>query len=134
MSSCSRPSPAWPPSRWNGPARRRTGTARGAGRSGTHRAGSARRCHPAAVRHGHAAAGLLAVLREALSNVARHANATAVRVSVHAGSAVSLRVEDNGVGIAPGAARGGLLNMAERAHDLGGSFSAGPGPDGGTVL
>ncbi|MCY1141871.1 GAF domain-containing sensor histidine kinase [Actinoplanes sp. Pm04-4] len=77
---------------------------------------------------------LLAVLREALSNVARHANADAVRVSVHAGSSVSLRVEDNGVGIPPGAARGGLLNMAERAHDLGGSFTVEPGPDGGTVL
>jgi signal transduction histidine kinase len=78
---------------------------------------------------------LLAVLREALSNVARHANATAVRVSVHAGSAVSLRVEDDGVGIPPeAAARGGLLNMAERAHDLGGTFTVEPGAGGGTVL
>ncbi|WP_236049211.1 GAF domain-containing sensor histidine kinase [Paractinoplanes ovalisporus] len=78
---------------------------------------------------------LLAVLREALSNVSRHARASAVRVSVKAAEGeVILQVSDDGVGFSPEAARGGLVNMAERAHDLGGSFDAGPGPDGGTVL
>ncbi|MBU2669942.1 GAF domain-containing sensor histidine kinase [Actinoplanes bogorensis] len=78
---------------------------------------------------------LLAVLREALSNVSRHARASGVRVTVRAAEGeVSLQVSDDGVGFPPSAARGGLVNMAERAHDLGGSFEAGPGPDGGTTL
>ena len=72
---------------------------------------------------------LLAVLREALSNVARHAQATSVRVSVRAADGqVVLQVEDDGVGIDPARARGGVVNMGERAHDLGGTFEAGPGP------
>jgi signal transduction histidine kinase len=78
---------------------------------------------------------LLAVLREALSNAARHAQARAVRVSVRAaGGEVILQVEDDGIGIDPNLARGGLVNMGERAHDLGGTFEVEPGPDGGTVL
>jgi signal transduction histidine kinase len=78
---------------------------------------------------------LMAVLREALSNAARHARARAVRVSVRAaGGEVVLRVEDDGVGIDPALARGGLVNMGERAHDLGGTFEVGPGPHGGTVV
>ncbi|NMO57270.1 GAF domain-containing sensor histidine kinase [Actinoplanes sp. TBRC 11911] len=79
---------------------------------------------------------LLAVLREALSNVARHAGARTVRVSLRAtGDEMLLRVEDDGVGIDPALARGGIANMGERAHDLGGSFEVGPAPDGtGTIL
>ncbi|HEY7271928.1 MAG TPA: GAF domain-containing protein [Actinoplanes sp.] len=78
---------------------------------------------------------LLAVLREALSNAARHAAARAVRVSVRAAAGeVVLQVEDDGVGIDASLARGGLVNMGERAHDLGGTFEVGPGPDGGTVV
>lgn len=79
---------------------------------------------------------LLAVLREALSNIARHAQATSARVSLQAGeSEIILTVEDDGVGIEPGRARGGISNMGERAHDLGGTFEVGPGPGGaGTVL
>ena len=42
---------------------------------------------------------LLAVLREALSNVAHHAQATTVQVTVAAGANLVLRVEDNGVGL-----------------------------------
>jgi signal transduction histidine kinase len=79
---------------------------------------------------------LIAVLREALSNVARHAQANAVRVSVRvAGQEVILQVEDDGLGIGTSLARGGVVNMGERASDLGGSFEAGPRPDGtGTVV
>jgi signal transduction histidine kinase len=78
---------------------------------------------------------LMAVLREALSNAARHAQARAVRVSVRvAGREVILQVEDDGIGIDPSLARSGLVNMGERAHDLGGTFEVGPGPDGGTVM
>ncbi|MEV8503559.1 ATP-binding protein [Actinoplanes sp. NPDC051475] len=78
---------------------------------------------------------LLAVLREALSNAARHAQASAVRVSVRAADGeVVIRIEDDGVGTDPAAARGSLINMGERARDLGGVFEIGPGPTGGTVL
>ncbi|WP_229075573.1 GAF domain-containing sensor histidine kinase [Actinoplanes sp. DH11] len=78
---------------------------------------------------------LTAVLREALSNVARHARATDVRVSVRvAGGELILQVRDDGVGMDPALARGGVVNMGERAHDLGGAFEIGPGPDGGGTL
>lgn len=78
---------------------------------------------------------LLAVLREALSNATRHAQASAVRVSVRAADGeVAIRIEDDGIGTDPAAARGGLVNMGERARDLGGVFEIGPGPTGGTVV
>ncbi|MEU7909042.1 hypothetical protein [Actinoplanes sp. NPDC049118] len=39
------------------------------------------------------------------------------------------------VGMDPALARGGVVNMGERAHDLGGSFEDGPGPGGrGTTV
>ncbi|WP_246179205.1 GAF domain-containing sensor histidine kinase [Actinomadura decatromicini] len=77
---------------------------------------------------------LLAVVREALSNVARHARASETTVSVDVGDEVTVRVRDNGVGIGEGGRRSGLRNMAERAEGLGGSCAAGPGPDGGTLI
>jgi signal transduction histidine kinase len=78
---------------------------------------------------------ILAVVREALSNVARHADATTARVSVRvADGSVILTVEDDGVGIDPGRARGGVVNMGERARDLGGTFAVEPGEVGGTVV
>jgi len=79
---------------------------------------------------------LLAVLREALANVARHARARGVRVSVRVvDDEVVLQVEDDGVGMGAELARGGVVNMGERARDLGGAFEAGPGPGGkGTVI
>jgi len=78
---------------------------------------------------------ILAVVREALSNVARHAQAKAVRVSVRAtGDEVVVCVQDDGVGTDPARARGGLVNLDERALDLGGSFEVGPGEDGGTTI
>jgi len=77
---------------------------------------------------------LLAVLREALSNVARHAGATrvAVRIAVEAGE-LACEVTDDGRG--PGTGSGsGLGNMRARAHDLGGEFSFEAGDGGGSVL
>ncbi|WIM92940.1 GAF domain-containing sensor histidine kinase [Actinoplanes oblitus] len=74
---------------------------------------------------------LLAVVRETLSNVARHAGASQVRVSVSTSDGeVVVRVEDDGVGIDPAQARSGLVNLRGRAEDLGGSFEIGPGPAG----
>jgi signal transduction histidine kinase len=82
------------------------------------------------------AAELLATLREALSNVARHARATRVDVEVLVVRDVCLRVVDDGVGPpAPAAPRGnGLRNMAERAGRLGGRLTVTAGDPCGTVL
>jgi signal transduction histidine kinase len=79
---------------------------------------------------------LLPALREALSNVARHAHATKAEVSVAVNEKLVLRVLDDGVGIAPGTTRNsGLGNLAERARELGGDSTLEPGPNGtGTVL
>ncbi|MEY2454724.1 MAG: hypothetical protein QOD92_4298 [Acidimicrobiaceae bacterium] len=79
---------------------------------------------------------LLAVLREALSNVARHARATRVDVEVIAADGVIVRVIDDGVGPpGPDALRGhGLNNMEARAKRHGGHSQLTEGPTGGTVL
>jgi signal transduction histidine kinase len=78
------------------------------------------------------AAHLLAVLREALSNVVRHAEATRVDVAVEvADGRVRAAVRDNGVGPGLQARPGGqgLANLAQRAEALGGSMSLTAGPD-----
>jgi two-component system, NarL family, sensor histidine kinase DevS len=68
---------------------------------------------------------LLAVLREALSNAARHAQASVVSVSVVVTDRdVTLDVQDNGVGLPADGRRSGLANLARRASDLGGRFEA----------
>jgi len=80
---------------------------------------------------------LLTVLREALSNVARHANASQVDVSVEANSELTLRVADDGSGIKSDVRRSGLANMYERAALLGGTLQIAPADDEtgtGTVL
>jgi signal transduction histidine kinase len=76
---------------------------------------------------------LLAVLREALANVARHAEAHHVTVEVAAGADLVLAVVDDGKGGAGATAPGvGLRNMAQRARALRGTLEVGPGPAGGT--
>jgi signal transduction histidine kinase len=77
---------------------------------------------------------VVAVLREALSNVARHARATRVVVSVTAGADLVLCVADDGVGIPETSRRSGLKNLADRAETLGGTFTIRPGDGRGTVL
>ncbi|HUN31152.1 MAG TPA: GAF domain-containing sensor histidine kinase [Trebonia sp.] len=77
----------------------------------------------------------LAVLREALSNVARHAHATKVDVTVEANEGyLTITVADNGGGITPGNRRSGLANMTERARSLDGDLTISPGATGGTEL
>ncbi|MGW7364268.1 GAF domain-containing protein [Streptomyces sp. NPDC054841] len=78
---------------------------------------------------------VVAVLGEALVNVARHARATNADVSVvaHAGT-LTVTVTDDGVGIAEGGRRSGLRNLAERAGKLGGELSVTRGAGGGTRL
>jgi signal transduction histidine kinase len=81
---------------------------------------------------------LLVSLRETLSNVARHAKATAVEVHVGVEDGqVTLRVTDDGVGPPrPDRAQGGhgLENLTRRADRLGGIFEIGPGAHGGTAV
>ncbi len=82
------------------------------------------------------ASHLLAVLREALSNVAHHAEATHVEVTVRADSNLLLEVVDDGRGVGPEPNRqgNGLRNIMGRAEELGGSAYIAPGADGGTRL
>ncbi|HZC41762.1 MAG TPA: PAS domain-containing sensor histidine kinase [Streptosporangiaceae bacterium] len=80
------------------------------------------------------AAQLVPVLREALSNVARHAGAAAVEVTLSAGDGLLLRVSDNGCGVPAVARPSGLRNMRERAQLLGGSFEVTGEPGGGTTI
>lgn len=82
------------------------------------------------------ASHVLPTLREALTNVAKHALAATVvvRLEVHeAVPAIELEVIDDGRGLPADIERqGGLGNMARRAALLGGRFVVEPAPDGGT--
>jgi signal transduction histidine kinase len=81
------------------------------------------------------AADVLAVLREALSNVARHADASGVEVRVSVDGGIELSVRDDGDGIpAEPARRSGLANLARRAEGHGGELVVGAEPGGGTLL
>lgn len=81
-------------------------------------------------------AQLLPSLREALANVARHAAARHVQVEIDVSERwLMLRVVDDGVGIAPGAAPGsGLRDLRVRAQHLGGVLRVTPGQPRGTRL
>jgi signal transduction histidine kinase len=80
---------------------------------------------------------VLAVLQESLSNVARHAKATAVTVRVVATrDEFLLLVQDNGLGLGhpPWDGRG-RRNIRARAEQLGGEASiSSAGPGGGTIV
>jgi signal transduction histidine kinase len=80
---------------------------------------------------------MLNVLREALSNAARHAQASQIDVSVDvdADGWLTVRVTDDGIGVPEKGRRSGLRNMQTRAEKLGGEFRLAPGPEGvGTEL
>ena len=79
---------------------------------------------------------LLAVLREALANVARHAGAGRVDVEVTSNGHLTLRVVDDGTGVGAERRPGGrgLANMEARAARLGGSVLVKPGAQAGTVV
>ena len=71
-----------------------------------------------------AAGQMLATLREALSNAARHANASQVDVTVDVDpdGMLTVQVTDDGAGIPDGGRRSGLHNLASRAEKLGGEL------------
>ncbi|WP_354379571.1 GAF domain-containing protein [Streptomyces sp. PvR034] len=75
---------------------------------------------------------VVAVLGEALTNVARHARALRAEVGiVLADGVLIVTVSDDGVGVAEGGRRSGLGNLAERAEVRGGGLSLSRRPDGG---
>lgn len=82
------------------------------------------------------AGGLMAVMNEALANVARHAHATRVVVSLTENSGdLLLRVRDNGIGMPEAPTRSsGTDNIARRAERLGGTARWSAAEGGGTVL
>lgn len=76
---------------------------------------------------------VVAVLREALTNAARHAKGTRVEVSLQVSDELRLCVDDDGVGLPDGRSAGhGLHNIAERAEQLGGIAELTDAPQGGT--
>jgi signal transduction histidine kinase len=81
---------------------------------------------------------VVAVLREALSNVVRHAQASQVVVDVHIVDGdqqqLVVVVRDNGVGLSPDGRRSGLANLCDRAQLLGGSCVTTVPSAGGTEL
>jgi signal transduction histidine kinase len=73
------------------------------------------------------------IVDEALANVAKHAGARTcvVRIGAGEGSQLTVTVEDDGAGLAPGRVAGvGMVSMRERAEELGGRFAIGPRPEG----
>jgi PAS domain S-box-containing protein len=77
---------------------------------------------------------IVATLREALANVARHAQATLARVTVAADEDIVLIVDDDGVGASTFQREGGhgVTNLNERARMLGGRVSITPLSPSGT--
>jgi two-component system sensor histidine kinase UhpB len=87
------------------------------------------------------AEGELAIYRvtqESLTNIARHAQASRVELTLEPGpGSVVLRVIDNGRGMTEAASlngRGGLRGMRERAVLVGGAFAVKPGRRGGVEV
>lgn len=82
------------------------------------------------------AAHLLVVVREGLSNVARHASATRATVEIELGDHYVARITDNGVGVPSQVPAGGsgLVNMHQRAVVVGGRFALNERREGGTIL
>jgi signal transduction histidine kinase len=83
---------------------------------------------------GELAADVEAVVREAVSNAARHSGAAHVTVTLDVGDDVLVEVVDDGRGIDARVARSGLRNLEERAVLRGGESRVERLPDGGTRL
>jgi two-component system sensor histidine kinase UhpB len=79
---------------------------------------------------------LYRVAQESLTNVARHAQAGEVLLSLERGKrSVVLRVVDDGQGFAPEQVEGGgLRGIRERALIVGGAVAIKPGPNGGVEV
>lgn len=83
------------------------------------------------------ATALFRIVQESLTNVARHANATRVKIDLVAeGGKLVLTISDNGQGIQDNAKQGGigLVSMRERANSIGAQFNIISGPGVGTTI
>lgn len=76
------------------------------------------------------------ITQEALTNVARHADATMARIELQAGETLlTLSISDDGSGLQPDARSGvGLRSMRERAAELGGAMTVDSREDIGTTI
>ncbi|MES2148380.1 MAG: histidine kinase [Pseudomonadota bacterium] len=79
---------------------------------------------------------LFRVLQESLANVARHAQASEVRVVLRCRAGqLTMSVQDNGIGMASRrSSGGGLLGIGDRVAAIGGSFAIDSPPGAGTLL
>ncbi|WP_405064923.1 hypothetical protein OG558_23545 [Kribbella sp. NBC_01510] len=78
---------------------------------------------------------ILATIRESLSNIVRHAQATQTKVEVTVGSGqVIARIWDDGIGIGSSTRSSGLRNLTERAQALGGTVRLTDNEPHGTVV
>ena len=81
---------------------------------------------------------LLRIVREAVSNTARHSQASQVTVTLSHADTVSLRIADDGVGFDPRVERNGLgfglVSMRERAQAFGGDLMIESRPGHGTEI
>jgi two-component system sensor histidine kinase DevS len=76
-----------------------------------------------------------AVVREAVSNAVRHAEASTLSVSVAIKDGVlRILVVDDGRGLPEDVSPSGLGNLGDRAEAVGGAFTLGRGPDGGVKV
>ncbi len=85
------------------------------------------------------ATAVFRILQESLTNVAKHAQATQVQITIDKDNdTITLTVEDNGRGFSPSDPRKpgsyGLLGLRERAYLLGGAFDIESKPGGGTRI
>jgi len=79
-------------------------------------------------------ADLVAVVREGLANVVRHAKASSASVRITIDGSIQIEVADDGVGVSPAAVHSGLANLRERAQSHGGSLSLRARTPRGTAL
>ncbi|MDP7736366.1 GAF domain-containing sensor histidine kinase [Mycobacterium paragordonae] len=75
-----------------------------------------------------------AVVREAVSNAVRHAQATTLTVRVRVDDDLCIEVGDDGCGMPGDFTGSGLTNLKRRAEDAGGQFVVETQPSGGTLL
>ena len=83
---------------------------------------------------GELASDVEAVVREGMSNAARHSGAGHVTVTLDVADEVVVEILDDGHGIDPRAARSGLRNLEQRARQHGGEVVVEALPEGGTRL
>jgi signal transduction histidine kinase len=76
---------------------------------------------------------LVAVVRELVTNVVRHASAGRVTVTVGSADEVTVAVADDGVGLPEVTVRSGLANLTDRAERRGGRLTTFAGPSGTQV-